>query len=221
MLYFIPTPIGNLEDITLRAITLLKSADIIFCEDTRITGKLLKHFGITTTMISIVSNGETNLRRLTELLRLYKGETIAVVSDAGMPGISDPGFEILTIAQNLAIPYSVIPGASASITAAVASGLIKKDFWFIGFLPHKKGRMTAWKNIASATIPVILYESVHRIEKSIQEMQEYLQPSQRVFVGRELTKMFEEYWSGSIEDLAKKEFTLKGEFVIVIAPVDF
>jgi 16S rRNA (cytidine1402-2'-O)-methyltransferase len=215
MITFVPTPIGNLGDITVRSIEALKNSDLILSEDPRVTAQLLKKLEIPTKkMISFGGEGEGY--KLETILSEFKDKQVAVVSDAGMPGISDPGYSVVQLAQQNLISYTFLPGASAGVTAAAASGLVSKEYLFIGFLPHKKGRMTEWKRIAGLTVPVVMYESVHRITKAISEMQEYLSTDREVFIAREMTKVFETYWRGKVSNLQEYPLVEKGEFVIVI-----
>ena len=213
MITFVPTPIGNLGDITIRARDVLTASVLILSEDPRMTSQLLKKLGISTKkMISFGAEGEST--KLHNILTEYKD--IAVVSDAGMPGISDPGYAVVSVAQELSLPYTFLPGASAGVTAAAASGLVSKEYLFLGFLPHKKGRMTEWKRISKSSVPVVLYESVHRITKAISEMQTNLDPNRPVFIAREMTKTFETYWWGKVSNLQDYQLVQKGEFVIVV-----
>jgi 16S rRNA (cytidine1402-2'-O)-methyltransferase len=226
MLYIVPTPVGNLEDITLRAVRLLKTAHIIISEDTRHTRKLMKLLEIENKpkFIDFTRNHELNLLPIEAALRTIltaeeeekEAVEILVVSDSGTPGISDPGIEIIRLAQELAINYTVLPGATAFVPAVVASGITGREFTFLGFLPVKKGRQTQWKEIAVSAYPVVFYESVHRIEKCIGELKQYLDPSRKVSICREVTKMYETIWIGTIGTLEVSEIKQKGEFVIVV-----
>jgi 16S rRNA (cytidine1402-2'-O)-methyltransferase len=234
MLYFVPTPIGNLQDITLRAINVFEKAKFVLCEDGRITSKLFRLIGIQNqpTFINLIKNNEFNLSGIEfcltsnltsqELIKnLDEDEiVIAVVSDAGTPTISDPGYELVQLAQKLKLQYTVLPGATALIPALVASGRSGAGFEFIGFLPTKKGRQSAWKKIALSleleTKPFVLYESVHRIDKFVQEAQEFLTPTIPICICQELTKMNETYWTGTVADLSDIKLTSKGEFVIIL-----
>ena len=226
MLYIVPTPVGNLEDITLRAIRLLKTAHVIISEDTRQTRKLIKLLEISNKpkYIDFTRNHELNLGPIEVMLKQMRSAIedekdaidILVVSDSGTPGISDPGIEIIRLAQDLGIDYTVLPGATAFVPAVVASGITGKEFVFLGFLPIKKGRQTQWKDIATSPYPVVFYESVHRIEKCVSELQEYLEPTRKISVCREITKMYEDIWIGTIETLDITKIIKKGEFVIVV-----
>jgi 16S rRNA (cytidine1402-2'-O)-methyltransferase len=234
MIYFVPTPIGNLQDITLRAINVFEKAKFVLCEDGRITSKLFRLIGIQNqpTFVNLIKNNEFNLSGvefcLTSNLTTQKPVSnleedemvIAVVSDAGTPTISDPGYEVVQLAQRLSLQYTVLPGATALIPALVASGRSGTGFEFLGFLPTKKGRQTAWKKIALSlnieTKPIVLYESVHRVDKFVQEAQEFLKSEIKICICQELTKMNESYWHGSVADLKDLKLTSKGEFVIVL-----
>lgn len=221
MIYFVPTPVGNLQDITLRALDLLKTCDFVFCEDWKISSNLYKLLEIEhkPTFVDLIRNGELNYK-IRETLTNNLEANICIITDAGTPGISDPGFEVVKICQELGLKYTVLPGATAFVPAIVASGLVSKEFWYIGFLPLKKGRQALWKEIANSKIPVILYESVHRIAKSIQEINQNLSPNAQIFVGREISKKFESYYFGNPSEMTNKiqnlEIIQKGEFAIVI-----
>lgn len=215
-LYIVPTPIGNLEDITLRAITILKEADVILAEDKRTSSVLLTHLGIRTKMIAHHKfNEHKSLEKIIEML--LAGNTIALISDAGTPGISDPGFLIVRecIQNNIAI--ETLPGATALIPALINSGMPAHEFVFIGFLPVKKGRETKLKEIAQEKRTIILYESPYRIIKTLTQLLEYA-GDRRISVSRELSKKFEETVRGNIQEVIT-HFTTKGpkgEFVIVL-----
>lgn len=216
-LYLVPTPIGNLADITLRALDVLKQVDTILAEDTRTSGTLLKHYQIDKPLQSFhIFNEHKVLKGLVE--RMKKGEVMALVSDAGTPGISDPGFLIIreALAENLSV--ECLPGPTAFVPAIVKSGFPTDRFVFEGFLPHKKGRQTAMKQIAEEERTVVLYESPHRLVKTLEQFKELLGPTRRVSVSRELTKMFEETVTGTVDELiahfTQKE--VKGEIVMVI-----
>lgn len=218
-LYIVATPIGNLSDITLRALETLKSVDIIACEDTRVSGNLLKHFEIKKPLMSLHqhSSDQTILNMTQEL---ESGKSIAYISDNGTPGISDPGQKLVENIRNNKSDIKVIPipGPSALTAAISVSGLIEKEFHFVGFLPKKKGRQTQFKELALSNVPFIFYESAFRIEKSLKDILEYLGEATKVSIGREMTKMFEEYWSGNIIDVISglKDHTIKGEFVVIV-----
>lgn len=215
-LYIVSTPIGNYDDMTFRAIKTLKEVDLIACEDTRKTGILLKHFEIGSKLMSYHDHNE-NYKGDLIISKLESGENIAVVSDAGTPCISDPGFKIVRSAREKGIEVIGVPGVSAAINALVISGMPTDSFVFEGFLPHKKGRQTKLKRIAEEKRTIIVYESVHRIIKLIEELCIVI-PDRKICVLREMTKIYEEHICGEPETiLAKlKEKTPKGEFVVII-----
>jgi 16S rRNA (cytidine1402-2'-O)-methyltransferase len=216
-LFLVPTPIGNLADITLRALDVLNSVDTILAEDTRTSGVLLKHYQISKPLQSFhIFNEHKTVYKFIE--RLTKGETMALVSDAGTPGISDPGFLLVREALKAGIKIDCLPGATALIPALVKSGFPTDRFVFEGFLPHKKGRQTAIKKLANEDRTIILYESPHRLLKTLEQLGEYLGNDRSASVSRELTKKFEETKTGTLLELfeyfSSKE--IKGEIVIVI-----
>ena len=219
-LYLVGTPIGNLEDITLRALRVLKSADLIAAEDTRHTGKLLHHFGIVTPQISYHDhNTQQRIPQLIEKLR--QGAAIALVTDAGMPGISDPGYELVCACVADQCPVVPIPGPTAVIAAVAAAGLPSDRFVFEGFLPVKgKARKERLSLLKTEPRTVVLYESPHRLIKTLTDLAETLSLDRSIAVARELTKRYEEFWRGTIrEALAHYETTApKGEFTVAIAP---
>jgi len=217
-LYIVSTPVGNLKDITLRAIEILKEADFIICEDTRVTSVLLKHFEIQKELVSM--NAQSELRKLPQLIeRIINGEDCALVSDAGTPLISDPGVRLLSEAIKNNIEVIPVPGVTALITALSVSGLPTDSFIFEGFLPQKKGRMTKLKQLAEEERTIILYESTYRIKKLLIELNEFM-PERFIALCRELTKKFEEIRRGHPQELLNNfEDTInKGEFVVVISP---
>ncbi len=216
-LYLVPTPIGNLEDITLRALRILKEVDYILAEDTRQTLKLLSHYGISKTLHSYHSHNEHKVL-LQVINDLKEGKNIAQVSDAGTPGISDPGFLLARACMENQLPLECLPGATAFVPALVKSGLPCDEFTYIGFLPEKKGRQTALKKLAEEERTTVLYESPHRLLKALQQFVEYLGPERQISVSRELTKMFEETVNGTAAEVLTHFEThiIKGEFVIVI-----
>lgn len=220
-LFIVATPIGNLQDITLRAIETLKNVDIIICEDTRETSKLLSHFNIKKKLIS--SNAQSESRKISPLLERIKSvHSAALVSDAGTPCISDPGVRLINAAINENIEIIPIPGVNAGITALSIAGIPTDSFVFEGFPPQKKGRQKFFANLQNEKRTIVLYESVYRIEKLLREINEYL-PDRYICVCRELTKLYEESWRGRpieiLQDLPNK--ILKGEFVIIISPPDW
>ena len=221
-LYVVATPIGNLEDITLRAIRILKEADLVACEDTRHTRKLLSHLGIRTPLVSYFRERERN--RAADLLgRLERGETVALVSDAGTPSISDPGAILIQQARSAGIPVVPIPGPSALTTALSVSGIRETHFYFAGFPPvKKKARISFFRSLARLSCPIVLYESPRRIGSCLRDAHQVLGDRQAMLF-RELTKVHEEVRHGSLARLAREwEGVNRGEFVLVIdkGPVD-
>ncbi|TAH27769.1 MAG: 16S rRNA (cytidine(1402)-2'-O)-methyltransferase [Cytophagales bacterium] len=216
-LYLVPTPIGNLDDITLRAIKVLKAVDGILAEDTRTSSVLLKHHQIVNKVHAYHAfNEHKSLERLIE--RFKNGEKLALITDAGTPGISDPGFLLVRACLANGIEVECLPGATALIPALVNSGFACDSFIFEGFLPQKKGRQTAFKNIAEENRTVIVYESPHRLIKALEQMIEFCGEERRISVSRELTKMFEETITGTTTEVLAyfTNKTIKGEIVIVI-----
>ena len=216
-LYIVPTPIGNLEDITLRALRILKEVNAILAEDTRVTSKLLNHYEISNKLIAHHQNNEhKTIERLIE--ELNSGMTYALVSDAGTPAISDPGFLLTRACVEHGIEVDCLPGATAFVPALINSGFPCEKFNYIGFLPHKKGRQTIVQNIAEDERTTVLYESPHRLLKALTLFNTYFVPERRVSSSREISKKFEETIRGtSAELLAHFEAKApKGEFVVVI-----
>lgn len=216
-LFLVPTPIGNIRDITLRALDVLKDVDHILAEDTRKTGILLKHYGIGVKMIPFHQfNEHKTVQSITE--RLTNGENLALVTDAGTPGISDPGFLLVRECVRAGIEVECLPGATAFVPALVNSGLPCDRFLFEGFLPVKKGRKTRLQELAKADCTIILYESPHRILKALEELVEFFGSERPASVSRELTKVFQETVRGTLPELALyyRDHPVKGEFVIVI-----
>ena len=216
-LYLVPTPIGNLEDMTFRAINVLKEVDLILAEDTRTSGKLLKHFEISTQMQSHhMHNEHKTVKRIVE--RLRSGETIALISDAGTPAISDPGFLLSRAAIENGIEVDCLPGATAFVPALVNSGLPNDKFVFEGFLPVKKGRQTRLLLLAKETRTMIFYESPHKLVKTLGHFAEYFGENRPLSVSRELTKMFEETIRGTTAEVLAYYTNKppKGEIVIVV-----
>lgn len=216
-LYIVPTPIGNLEDITLRAIRVLKEVDLILAEDTRKSGILLKHLNIDKKMFAHHQHNEhKTVTMIAE--RIASGEKIALITDAGTPGISDPGFLLIRECIAQGIEVECLPGATAFVPALVNSGLPSDAFCFEGFLPQKKGRQTKIKSLINEPRTIILYESPHRLIKALEQLIEFFGPSRNASVSRELTKMFEENKRGTLQELLDyfKTKTIKGEIVMVI-----
>lgn len=213
----VATPIGNLGDITLRALETLKLVDTVLSEDTRVTGNLLRHFEIKKPLVSFHEHTEEDkAKKLIE--RLQKGESMALVTDAGTPGISDPGNVLVALAVEAKIKVVPIPGVSALGALVSVAGIDMREFMFLGFPPHKKGRQTFFTLVAESEMPVLYYESPHRVIKNLELLQE-LAPQKNLVLGRELTKMFEEIVRGSVgevkEFLESKPGKIKGEFTIV------
>lgn len=216
-LYIIATPIGNLEDITLRALHILKKVDLLLCEDTRVTRKLLDHYGIKLPLESY--HQHSKLQKIVKIIDLLKsGKNLALVSDSGTPGISDPGNKLISEVKDLAeiIP---IPGPSAIISAASISGFSMDKFVFLGFPPHKKGRQKFFRELSEYKYPVVIYESPHRIIKTLNELKNT--GNFDIVVGRELTKQFETVYRGKAEDLIARleKDGPRGEFVVVIRKI--
>ncbi len=220
--YVIATPIGNLGDITLRAIETLKAVDLVLCEDTRETKKILDKFNINKTTMSY--HAQSKLAKTDKIFALLgEGKDLALVSDAGTPGISDPGAMLISkIKEELGETVQVIPipGASAVITALSASGLPTHEFTFLGFLPHKKGRETLFKEIAVSKRTMVFYESPHRILKTLESLVKFC-PEKKVCIARELTKIYEEFKTGSAEEvleyLNKNKEKQRGEFTVIVS----
>lgn len=220
-LSIVATPIGNLEDITLRALRTLKECDVIYAEDTRVVSKLLAKYEIKKKTLRLDAATET--KKAGEVVkRLEAGEHVVYVSDAGTPGVSDPGARLVAFVREVLPEVSIeaIPGASALTTLLSIAGLAESSFTFLGFLPHKKGRKTAVASLVQNPYPVVLYESPHRIEKLLTELAEV--GVSHVCIGRELTKVHEEFLSGTprelFEHFKEKPTTVRGEFVVIVLP---
>lgn len=217
MLSVVPTPIGNLEDITLRALRTLREVDFVVAEDTRVSGNLLKHFDIRKPLLSFhVANEHKALEGI--VARLKQGEKAALVSDAGTPGISDPGFLLIRACVREGIAVECLPGPTAFVPALVASGLPCDTFTFRGFLPHKKGRQTELMQIADTPHTVVLYESPHRLLKLLEELRNHCGADRPACVAREISKLHEEFARGTISELIAhfSQKTVKGELVVII-----
>jgi len=216
-LYIVATPIGNLKDITFRAVETLKEVDLIVCEDTRQTKKLLNHYGIKKPLLSF--HQHSSEKKIEDLMnRIKKGESIAYVSDAGTPNISDPGGKLVEAAFESGIKTIPIPGPSALTALISVSGIKMDQFCFIGFIPHKKGRQTIYKRIKESKTPIVFYESSHRIKKTLSALNEII-PKREIIIGRELTKMFETIYRGEINIINQefeKQEKVKGELVVII-----
>jgi len=220
-LYIVPTPIGNLEDFTFRAVKVLKGVDTILAEDTRTSGKLLKHYEIKTRMNSYhMFNEHKTVDSFTE--RLLAGETMALITDAGTPAISDPGYLLVRECIKKDIEVECLPGATAFIPALVNSGLPNDKFFFEGFLPHKKGRQTRLKYLATLPYSIVFYESPHRLVKTLTQLIEFFGSERRISVSRELTKIHEENHRGTLVEVLAyfKSKTVKGEIVIVMGAAE-
>lgn len=220
-LYIVPTPVGNLEDMTFRAIRILREADLILAEDTRTSGILLKHFEIKNTLLS---HHKFNEHQTVDGLadRILAGQTVALISDAGTPGISDPGFLLVRECVRRGIEVQCLPGATAFVPAIVCSGLPNDRFCFEGFLPQKKGRMTRLKAVADEKRTLIFYESPYRLVKTLTQLSEVLGAERRASVSREISKVHEETVRGTLAELAA-HFTAhepRGEIVLVVAGAD-
>lgn len=219
-LYVVATPIGNLEDISTRALSVLAEASLVLCEDTRVTRKLLTHFEIKTPTTSYHEyTGPAKLRALVD--RIAKGETMALVSDAGTPGVSDPGARFvaeLVAVGGRDVKIVPIPGPSAVTTLLSAAGLPAGAYVFHGFPPHKKGRMAFWKTVAAEERTSVFFESPHRVEKAVTELSALCAPERRIVIGRELTKMFESVRYGKMKDATEllASEPIKGEYVIAV-----
>lgn len=217
-LYLVPTPIGNLEDITLRALRILKEVDLVACEDTRRSGQLLTHFGITARKISYFEHNET--RRVPELIeQLRQGKSIAVISDGGSPGLSDPAYRLVHAAREASIPVEALPGPSALIPALTASGLPTDRFFFEGFLPVKPGkRRKRLEELSSYAHTIVVYESIHRLKRTLSDIAD-LYGSRPICLAREISKIYEEYRRGTGAELLDSldEKSVRGECVIIIA----
>lgn len=220
-LYVVPTPVGNLEDMTFRAIRVLKEADLILAEDTRTSGFLMKHFGIDTPM---QSHHKFNEHKTVDSIvqRIKSGQTIALISDAGTPAISDPGFLIVRQCVENDIEVECLPGATAFVPALVASGLPNDRFCFEGFLPQKKGRQTKINNLKNETRTMIFYESPFRLVKTLTQFSEVLGAERKASVSREISKIYEETKRGTLSELTQyfSEHQPKGEIVIIVAGLE-
>lgn len=221
-LYIVGTPIGNLEDITLRALRVLKEVDLVLCEDTRVTKRLLSKYGIATPTMSY--HAQSKLSKTEKIFALLEeGKNLALVSDAGTPCISDPGSLLVTqVLEKFGDAVSVIPipGPSALVTALATAGISVAEFTFLGFLPHKKGRETLFKEIAESKRVMVFYESTHRIEKALESLQKFCGSERHIIVARELTKIYEEFARGTVAQVrahfVKNPDRVRGEFVVIV-----
>jgi len=218
MLYLVPTPLGNLKDITLRSIEVLQSVDVILCEDTRTSSRLLQHYNIQKPLSPYHQHNEHKVvQRLVD--QLQAGKTMALITDAGTPGISDPAFLLVRACVQADVKVECLPGATAFVPALVNSGIPSNRFVFEGFLPLKKGRQTLFKQLAEEERTMLFYESPVRLVKTLEEMMQYFGADRLCSVSRELTKMFEENKRGTLQEVCEhfKQKTVKGEIVIVVA----
>jgi 16S rRNA (cytidine1402-2'-O)-methyltransferase len=218
-LSIVATPIGNLEDITLRALKTLRACDEVACEDTRMTGKLLSLLEIKKPLSSLHEHSKSNaIERI--LASIQKGSHIVYVCDAGTPGVNDPGGKLVEAAYKEGIHIEPIPGPSAMTSAISVCGFPMDDFSYVGFVPHKKGRETFFRAISEQKLPTIFFESTHRIEKTLDSLEKSLHPERNIFIGRELTKMHETLYRGSAASVkaAINATSTKGEFVVIVGP---
>lgn len=218
-LYVIGTPIGNLEDITLRAIRILKEVDVILCEDTRVTKKLLDRYEIKNKQFATYNEQKSGVNIQKIIGWLEEGKNIALVTDAGTPGISDPGARLVQAVREAGFSVAAIPGPSALTAALSIAGIPADNFTFLGFLPHKKGRETLFKEIAESDKTNIFYESPHRILKTLESLNKFC-PGKKLTIARELTKIHEEVISGTPVEVLKKltPEKIRGEFVVIVSP---
>jgi len=225
ILYIVATPIGNFGDMTKRAVEILSVVDFVVCEDTRVAGGLMHHFAIKKELVSLhqhSSEGKINFI----IRELEAGKSVAYVSDSGTPVISDPGSKLIQRIKKLSkseiqnsnkIQILPVPGASALTTAVSVSGMIEKEFYFVGFLPKKKGRETKFMELAALKVPIVIYESAHRVERTLEDIKKNFGQKTEVFIAREMTKKFEEYWNGNIVEIISdlSNHKIKGEFVLI------
>lgn len=217
MLYFVPTPIGNLDDMTFRAVKVLKEVSLILCEDTRVSGKLLKHFQVETPMLAYHQHNE---HKLTEniIRQLKEGQNLAIITDAGTPGISDPGFLLARSCAEQKVEMTCLPGATAFVPALVTSGLPNDKFVFEGFLPPKKGRQKRLLALKEEYRTMIFYESPYKLIKTLKDFEDNFGPERLMSISREISKLYEETKHGSIHEVAEYfgSKKLKGEFVLIV-----
>jgi len=222
MLYLVPTPVGNLDDMTFRAINTLNICDVVLTEDTRTSGKLLKHFNIDKPMWAFHAfNEHKALKSIID--HLHQGKNIALISDAGTPGISDPGFLLVRACVDEGIKISCLPGPTAFVPALVASGMTTDKFFFEGFLPHKKGRQTRLKFLAEMPATIILYESPHRLVKCLEEIRDFIGETRKVCVAREISKLYEELITLQVTEAIAHFCNTppRGEIVIIVEGAEF
>ncbi len=217
MLYFVPTPVGNLGDMTFRAVEILNAVDLILCEDTRVSGKLLKHFQIDTAMLAYHQHNEHQLT-INIVEKLKAGQNLAIITDAGTPGISDPGFLLARACAEHNLEMSCLPGATAFVPALVVSGLPNDKFVFEGFLPPKKGRRKRLEALKTEYRTMVFYESPYKIYKTLQDFKSIFGSERKISISREISKLYEEVQHGTIQEFEDfyKEKKTKGEFVLVV-----
>ncbi|MBP9762146.1 16S rRNA (cytidine(1402)-2'-O)-methyltransferase [Patescibacteria group bacterium] len=219
LLSVVATPIGNLEDITLRALRILKEADVIACEDTRVTGQLLKHYEIEKPLLPVHQHTTDGVLEKI-CARIQAGERVAYVSDAGTPGVNDPGGKLVAHVAEAGLTIEVIPGSSALTAAMSVCGFPMERFRYVGFIPHKNGKQALLRAIAEDEQPVVFFESTHRILKTLEQLKASYSETRLIFVGRELTKKFETLYRGTIDEVlgALQASDTRGEFVVITAP---
>jgi 16S rRNA (cytidine1402-2'-O)-methyltransferase len=218
-LFMLATPIGNLEDVTARAVRVLSEADLVVCEDTRVTSKLLAHLQISKSLKSI--HQHSDVRTIDSIVeRIVKGEKIVYVCDAGTPGMNDPGGKIVAASFEAGVRVEPIPGPSALTAAISVCGFPMDEFMYVGFVPHKKGRETLFREMAERKTPTVFLESTHRVMKTLEALSKHLDPERPIFIGRELTKLHESLYRGMITDVIHQleETSTKGEFIVIIGP---
>ncbi len=219
-LSIVATPIGNLEDATFRAVRTLTEADVIACEDTRVTSKLLAHYKIPHKPLVSLHHHSPEIKIKELMDSILAGQNAAYVTDAGTPGVNDPGGKLVAAAYAAGLDVETIPGPSALTAAMSVCGFPMEHFVYIGFLPHKKGRMSVLREIAKRHEPTAFFESTHRIEKALDELEQSLEPSRLIYMGRELTKKFETNLRGTVDEVRAlmKGRSVKGEFVVIVGP---
>ncbi len=219
LLSVVATPIGNLEDVTLRALRILKEASVVACEDTRVTGQLLKHFDISKPLLAVHQHtSDEGLEKVRA--RIEAGDKVAYVSDAGTPGVNDPGGKLVAFVLEAGLKVEVIPGSSALTAGMSVCGFPMERFQYVGFIPHKNGKQSLLKTIAENPEPTVFFESTHRILKTLEQLKMSYGEARLIFVGRELTKKFETLYRGTIDEVlaSLQANSTRGEFVIITAP---
>ncbi len=218
-LFIVATPIGNLEDLTLRAMRVLREVDLVVCEDTRVTRKLLTYLEIHPMVSSVHEHSHAHILEKVRM-KLEEGKNVAYVCDAGTPGVNDPGGKLVATVAAVGIKVEPVPGPSALTAAISVCGFAMDEFAYEGFVPHKKGRETLFRKIAARATPTIFLESTHRIEKTLTQLREHLDPARAIFIGRELTKMHETLYRGTIDEVMRtlQATSMKGEFVVIVGP---